>query len=83
MASGLVQKCTVHFAVEVGSRSHHKQSSSVRLKAKGSFDLLFKEVSVRFFGPLLVRTRVRLLHSHLLKRTALRGKTNSSAIQPN
>ncbi len=59
MASGLVQKCTVHFAVEVGSRS------------------------LRFFGPLLVRTRVRLLHSHLLKRTALRGKTNSSAIQLN
>ncbi len=35
------------------------------------------------FGPLLVHTQVRLLHSHLPKQTTPRGTKNSSAIQPN
>ncbi len=59
-----------------------------RTKTKRSLQEVFtsspvQEVSVRLFGPLLVRTQVRLLHSHLPKRTAPRGKMNSSEIQPN
>ena len=59
------------------------QTNRSRVRLKAYRDHLFEEVSVRLFGPLLVRTRVRLLHSHLPKRTAPKLKTNSSAIQPN
>ena len=59
------------------------QTNRSRVRFKAYRDHLFQEVSVRLFGPLLVRTRVRLPHSHLPKRTAPMGKTNSNAIQPN
>ncbi len=84
-AAGLVQKCTVLFAVGSvwGRIAFSPQANRSRVRLKACRDHLFKEVLVRLFGPLLVRTRVRFLHSHLSKRIAPRGKTNSSAIQPN
>ncbi len=78
-AAGLVQKCAVLFAVGSvwGRIAFSPQTNRSRVCLKAYRDHLFKEVSVRLFGLLLVRTRVRLLHSHLPKRTAPRGKTNS------
>ncbi len=67
----------------VGSDCFLTMSERSRVRLQSSRDHLFREVSVRLFGLLLVRTRVRLLHSHLPKWTAPRGTTNSSAIQPN
>ncbi len=82
-AAGLVQKCAVLFAVGSvwGRIAFSPQTNRSRVRLKAYRDHLFKEL--RLFGPFLVRTLVRLLHSHLPKRTAPRGKTNSSAIQPN
>ncbi len=74
-AAGLVQKCAVLFAVVSvwGRIMFSPQTNRYRVRSKAYRDHLL----------LLVRTRVRLLHSYLPKRTAPRGKTNSSAIQRN
>ncbi len=49
------------------------QINHTRVCLEAYWDRLFNQVLFRLFGPLLVLTRVQLLHSHLHKQTASNG----------